>query len=143
MEIFIRQISETDAPAVTTLSHQLGYPLSEEQILQNMKAVLESKDHDAFVAVHGNKIVGWIGVAQAILIVAPAYCEINGMVIDEPYRRKGIGKMLIGQAKHWAKEKGNTKMKLRCNVIRTETHVFYQHMNFIETKQQKSFEINI
>jgi GNAT superfamily N-acetyltransferase len=143
MEIFIRQMAETDVRVVTMLSQQLGYPLSEEQILQNLKAVLESKDHDAFVAVHENKVVGWIGVAQAILIVVPAYCEINGLVIDQYYRGKGIGKMLIGKAKQWGKEKGLNKLKLRCNMKRTETHLFYQHMNFIETKQQKTFEINI
>lgn len=143
MEIFIRQMSETDTAAVTVLSQQLGYPLPEEQILQNMKAVLESKDHDAFVAVYENKVVGWIGVAQAILIVIPAYCEINGLVIDQHYRGKGIGKMLIGQAKQWAKEKGNNKLKLRCNVIRKETHLFYQYLGFKETKEQKTFELNI
>ena len=143
MEIFIRQMSETDVAAVTMLSQQLGYPLPEEQILQNMKAVLETKDHDAFVAVHENKVVGWIGVAQAILIVIPAYCEINGLVIDQYYRGKGIGKMLIEQAKQWGKEKGNNKLKLRCNEIRTETHLFYQHLGFMETKEQKTFELNI
>ena len=143
MEIFIRQMSEMDVPAVTTLSQQLGYPLPEEQILENMKAVLESKDHDAFVAVHENKVVGWIGVAQAILIVIPPYCEINGLVIDQHYRGQGIGKMLIKKAKQWGKEKGNNKLKLRCNVKRIETHLFYQHLGFMETKEQKTFELSI
>src|SRR5689334_7795286 len=132
MEILIRQMSEMDVTAVTLLSEQLGYPLPEAQILQNMKAVLENKDHDAFVAVHENKVVGWIGVAQAILIVIPPYCEINGLVIDQYYRGKGIGKMLIEKAKQWGKEKGNNKLRLRCNVKRTETHLFYQHLGFME-----------
>jgi GNAT superfamily N-acetyltransferase len=65
------------------------------------------------------------------------------LVIDQYYRGKGIGKMLIEQAKQWAKEKGNNKLKLRCNVKRTETHLFYQHLDFMETKEQKTFELNI
>ena len=128
-------MSESDASAITILSQQLGYPLSEKQILQNIKAVLENADHDAFVAVHENKIAGWIGITQAIMVEVPPYCEINGLVVDENYRGNGVGKLLIEKAKQWGKEKGNDKLKLRCNVKRMETHLFYQHLGFIETKQ--------
>ena len=143
MEIDIRQIKPGDSAAITDLSGQLGYPLSQDQIRRNIEAVLSSKDHDAFVAVHENKVVGWIGVAHIIMIEMTPFCEINGLVIDEKFRGKGIGKKLIERAKQWAKEKGNDKLRVRCNVKRKETHVFYQHLGFIETKEQKNFEINI
>jgi GNAT superfamily N-acetyltransferase len=143
MEILIRQAARQDAAAITTLSQQLGYTLSEEQTLKNINAVLTNKDHDAFVAMHENKVIGWIGVTQAILIELLPYCEINGLIVDEKYRGKGIGKLLIEKAKQWGKEKGNDTLRLRCNVKRTEAHLFYQHLGFIETKEQKSFEIRI
>jgi GNAT superfamily N-acetyltransferase len=136
MEIFIRRISKEDTAAITALSHQLGYPLSVDQTLQNINAVIENKDHDAFVAVHENNVIGWIGVAQAIQIEMLPYCEIRGLVVDNKYRKLGVGKMLIEKAKQWAKEKGNDKLRLRCNVKRTEAHLFYQHLGFKETKQQ-------
>jgi len=132
-----------DAEAVNALSKQLGYPLSIEQTLQNIKAVLQSKDHTAFVAEYENKIAGWIGAAQAIMIEVMPYCEINGLVIDEHHRGMGIGKLLIDRVKQWAKEKGNDKIGLRCNVKRTEAHLFYEHLGFTELKQQKKFVINI
>ena len=134
---------EKDAGAVNTLSKQLGYPLSIEQTLQNIKAILKSKDHAAFVAEYENKIVGWVGAAQAIMIEVMPYCEINGLVINEHHRGMGIGKLLIERVKHWAKEKGNDKIGLRCNVKRTEAHLFYEHLGFAEIKQQKNFVINI
>jgi GNAT superfamily N-acetyltransferase len=143
MQISIRQIDLSDAEAVTNLSHQLGYPLPVEQILHNIKAILATNDHDVFVAVHDDRVIGWIGVCQAILLESLPYCEINGLVIDEKYRGKGIGKLLIEKAKQWAKEKGNTKLKLRCNVKRTETHLFYQHLGFKDVKKQTNFEIDI
>jgi GNAT superfamily N-acetyltransferase len=143
MEIFIRQMSKDDAQYITTLTYQLGYPLSFEQILENISAVMENKDHDAFVAVYENRVIGWIGVAQAFQIESLPFCEIRGLVIDDQYRNLGIGKMLVEKAKQWGKEKGNDKLRLRCNVKRTETHLFYQHLGFTETKQQKVFEIEI
>jgi|SRR6266496_5844754 len=143
MEVFIRQISKEDAPAICTLCFQLGYVLSIEQILKNIKAVLENKFHDAFVAVHQDKIIGWIGVARALQIESPSFCEVRGLVVDEQYRKQGIGKMLIEKAKQWGQEKGNTKLRLRCNTKRNEAHLFYQHLGFNEIKQQKVFEMKI
>ena len=143
MKFTTREMMEKDAEAVNTLSKQLGYPLSIEQTLQNIKAILKSKDHAAFVAEYENKIVGWVGAAQATMIEVMPYCEINGLVINEHHRGMGIGKLLIERVKHWAKEKGNDKIGLHCNVKRTEAHLFYERLGFTELKQQKKFVINI
>ena len=143
MKIIIREMTLNDAKAVNILSSQLGYTLSIEQTLQNINAVLESNDHTAFVAEYENKIVGWIGASQAIMIEVMPHCEINGLVIDQDHRGMGIGKLLIDKVKQWAREKNNNKIGLHCNVKRTEAHLFYEHLGFAEIKQQKNFVINI
>jgi GNAT superfamily N-acetyltransferase len=143
MEISIRQISKEDAPAISILCSQLGYVLSIEQILKNIQAILENEFHNAFVAVHKDEIVGWIGVAQAFQIESPSFCEVRGLVVDERYRKQGIGKILIEKAKKWGREKQNRNLRLRCNVKRSEAHLFYRHLGFEEIKQQKVFEVKI
>lgn len=143
MKIFLREMSAKDAEAVNALSKQLGYPLSIEQTLQNINTVLQSKEHTAFVAEYENKIVGWIGAAQAIMIEVAPHCEVNGLVIDEHHRGMGIGRLLIDKVKQWAKEKGNDKIGLHCNVKRAKAHLFYQHLGFTEIKQQKNFVLDI
>jgi len=143
MKITIREMTANDAKPVNTLSKQLGYPLSIEQTLQNIHAILESKDHTAFVAEYENKIVGWIGASQAIMIEVMPHCEINGLVIDQEHRGMGIGKLLIDKVKQWARKKNYNKIGLHCNVKRTEAHLFYEHLGFAEIKQQKNFVINI
>lgn len=142
-KIKIREMTVEDAKGVNVLSSQLGYPLSLEQTLQNINLVSQSKDHTAFVAEYEDKIVGWIGASQSIMVEIMPQCEINGLVIDENHRGRGIGKLLIEEVKRWAKEKGNDKIGLRCNVIRTEAHLFYEHLGFKEIKQQKNFVIKI
>ena len=132
-----------DAEGVNFLSQQLGYPLSVEQTLQNITAVVKSKDHTAFVAEQNDQIIGWIGAAYALMIEVMPHCEINGLVIDKNHRGKGIGKMLIEKLKQWAKEKGVPVLSLRCNVKRTEAHLFYEHLGFKEIKQQKNFVLEI
>ena len=143
MKIEVREVNTEDVQGVNRLSQQLGYLLSIQQTLQNINAVVKSKDHTAFVAVIENRIAGWVGAAQAIMIEVMPHCEINGLVIDENYRGKGIGKLLVEKVKHWAKEKGNDKLTLHCNVKRTEAHLFYEHLGFKEIKQQKNYVIDI
>lgn len=143
MEVLIRQISPQDASAVSQLCQQLGYNLSEKLVAENIKSVLSNKDNDAFVALAEHKVIGWIGVSQAIQIESAPFCEIRGLIVDDRYRKNGIGKMLIEKAATWGRERGNKKLRLRCNVKRTEAHLFYQHLNFEQSKEQKVFEIAI
>jgi GNAT superfamily N-acetyltransferase len=143
MRVSIRSINENDAAEIAELSRQLGYPLAVEQISRNIQAVISSDDHDAFVAVCDGKLAGWIGVAQTVMIESVPYCEINGLVIDEDYRGNGLGRLLVEKARQWAKQKGNQTVRLRCNVVRKEAHLFYEHLGFKETKQQKNYEIQV
>lgn len=139
----IREIKFSDSTAVRALTAQLGYPLSEKEIERNISVVIESKSHTAFVAEHNEKVIGWIGVSQAIMIEFNPFCEINGLVIEENYRGQGVGKLLIEQAKRWARERGNATLRVRCNVKRKHAHEFYQRLGFIETKEQKNFEMKL
>jgi GNAT superfamily N-acetyltransferase len=143
MEIFIRSISERDAEAINALSTQLGYTMPIEQTLANIRSVLGTTGHNAFVDIFENRIIGWIGVAEALQIESAPFCEIRGLIVDERYRGQGIGKLLIEKVKQWSKETGNKTLRLRCNMIRKEAHLFYQHLGFKEIKEQKVFEMNI
>jgi GNAT superfamily N-acetyltransferase len=143
MEIFIRSIAEQDAEAINALSTQLGYAMPIEQTLANIRSVLGTQRHNAFVAILENKIIGWIGAAEALQIESAPFCEIRGLIVDERYRGHGIGKLLIEKVKQWSKETGNKTLRLRCNMIRKEAHLFYQHLGFKEIKEQKVFEMKI
>lgn len=143
MQIRVRKMLAEDAAAVNLLSAQLGYPLAPAQTVENIKAVLQSKKHIAFVAMHENSVVGWIGAAQMIMIELMPHCEINGLVIDERYKGRGVGKLLIENVKQWAKKNGNDVLSLHCNLTRTEAHLFYEHLGFKVIKQQKYFTISI
>ncbi|HEY1871957.1 MAG TPA: GNAT family N-acetyltransferase [Chitinophagaceae bacterium] len=143
MKVLIRQILSRDASDVARLCQQLGYELPKALAAENIKSILNNKDNDAFVALAEDKVIGWIGVSQAIQIESAPFCEIRGLIVDGLYRKNGIGKMLIEKAAVWGRERGNKKLRLRCNVKRTEAHLFYHHLNFKEIKEQKVFEIAI
>ncbi len=141
--ITIREISARDAPEIMLLSHQLGYSISEQQTLENITAVKESKHHTAFVAIQEQQIIGWIGVSYNISLESPPLCEVRGLVVHEQFRGVGAGKMLVEKAKEWSRENGAGKLRVRCNVKRTESLLFYHGAGFTEVKQQQVFEIRL
>lgn len=143
MKISLREIIPEDAAAVTVLSGQLGYIISEEQTLKNINAIIESNTSTAFVAAHEKEVIGWTSISYNIQLESSPSAELRGLVVDDRYRKNGIGKMLVEKAKEWGREKGVGLLRLRCNVKRTETHLFYLRLGFDETKQQKVFETKI
>jgi len=143
MTVTIRAISTEDVRAITVLADQLGYRMSEPQMLEHIQAVIRHADCDAFVAVHENEVVGWIGLVHRIQLESAPFCEINGLVVDERYRGKGIGAALIEKAKEWTINKGCARLRLRTNVKRVDAHRFYSGLGFTEVKEQKVFEIAV
>lgn len=142
-DIHIRPITENDASAIAGLSKQLGYSLSTEETVENIRGVLADKDHAAFVACIDNQVVGWIHILKAVRIESKPFIEIGGLVIDENYRKQGIGKLLVNKAREWTKERHIEKLRVRCNRKRTEAHEFYLALGFTESKEQKVFETSI
>ena len=46
------------------------------------------------------------------LRVTPRYGDLQSLIVNESYRRYGIGRELTGAAEKWAKEKGAVEMQL-------------------------------
>jgi GNAT superfamily N-acetyltransferase len=143
MELLIREISAEDAQAVHLLSQQLGYELSVADTAAQIKEVLSRKDNYALVAVVNETIVGWIHAFKAIRIETKPFIEIGGLVVDEQYRSRGVGKKLVTRIKEWCAEQEIHSLRVRSNTKRSEAHQFYTRLGFTEKKEQKVFEMMV
>ena len=130
-----------NAKEVNQLSAQLGYPLSLGETIHQMNKILESEDHVALVAAIDKKIVGWIHAFIAIRMESKPFIEIGGLVVDENFRKHKIGSKLVGAIADWCRKEKIDTLRVRCNTKRKETHLFYQKLNFNETKEQKIFQL--
>ncbi|MFI5452017.1 GNAT family N-acetyltransferase [Pedobacter sp. UC225_61] len=146
MEKIITQllaITLKDAEEITSLSTQLGYENEIEDLLDRTKEILKSKNDCIFVAKLDGNIVGWIHGFRAVRIESPLFVEIAGLVVDRKQQKQHIGKSLVEAVKDWSISLGIKKIRVRCNIIRTESHKFYENIGFSQNKQQKIFEIEI
>ncbi|KIO78796.1 GCN5 family acetyltransferase [Pedobacter lusitanus] len=143
MPLYFRDLKIEDAEAVTRLSDQLGYPATKAETELRVNSLLLHPDHCIIVAVIGETITGWIHAFYTIRLEADPFVEIGGLVVDENYRNQQIGEKLVEQVKEWALNKDVKKLRVRCQTKRTASHHFYQKTGFIQTKEQKVFDLNI
>ncbi|MES2559198.1 MAG: GNAT family N-acetyltransferase [Bacteroidota bacterium] len=143
MNLFLRQAKPKDVEFMTELSNQLGYKATIEKIQGRLFEILHNVDNCMYVVVDNDNVIGWIHGFYSLRVESDSFVEIGGLVVDENYRRKGVGKMLVTEVIEWACSKKCDKIRVRCNTLRKETHVFYDRIGFNETKEQKIFDMEL
>jgi len=136
----IRKAVLSDAPELATLTEQLGYPADIEGTKTILEDLLRKQEYAVFVGIIDNKTVGWIQLHQVISMETGVYVEIIGLVVDEEYRGRGLGRLLLHAASDWSRSIDCYRLRVRCNIIRIESHTFYQNSGFILKKEQKVFD---
>ena len=140
MKISIRKIKEGDAAEISRLSSQLGYPTSEVQVLENIKELQQDPDYVVYVADTGSgKLAGFVHVYLARRLFLDGRAELGGLVVDEEYRGKGVGKSLLFESESWATSKDCDSICVRSNMVRTGAKGFYLSQGYDEKKQQWVF----
>jgi GNAT superfamily N-acetyltransferase len=135
--VSIRPMTAEDIPGVALLAGQLGYPSTEEQVRQRFEALTRLGHGGAYVAVaERGRVVGWMSVAVQVTLEGDAGAEVWGLVVDEALRGRGIGTALMAHAEAWARDRGFRDVSLRTNIIRKDTHHFYQSLGYEIVKTQ-------
>lgn len=136
----IRQAVESDAAELARLTSQLGYPVSTASLLGRVSRISASADDRLLVAeVPGGELAGWVHGFLCQLLESDYRVEIGGLVVDERWRRSGIGRQLVQAIEDWAMESGARELSVRCREERTESHQFYESLSFRHTKTQRVF----
>ena len=65
--------------------------------------------------------------------------EILGLVVDASVRRQGVGQQLVAAAEAWANAHGLPGMTVRSNVVRAESHPFYEALGYVRIKTQHTY----
>ena len=140
MEVIIRIAIVEDSQSISNLSNQLGYKSESNQIKNRLSKMLQDSSHCIYVAFINEKIVGWIHGFLALRVESDSFVEIGGLVVDELFRKQGIGRSLVDSVIKWAELKKVQNVRVRCNVVRIESHKFYENIGFTVNKEQKIFD---
>lgn len=140
----IRQMEPDDIPTVAILCVQWGYPASMEQVLPRFLQFAADPDRCLYVAqADDGSVVGWVHVHGYHTLATESAAEIEGIVVDQSCRRRGVGRALMAQAEAWAQSRGYSSVRLRSNTARQEAHQFYPGLGYQLVKTQHVYSKNL
>jgi ribosomal protein S18 acetylase RimI-like enzyme len=138
--VSIRNASLSDSPRICELCGVLGYPVSAEVMAERLARVIDRPEDTVLVAVlSSGRIVGWLHASERQLLEMGRYAEILGLVVDASHRSLGAGRELVASAEEWARARGLADLHVRSNIVRTESHPFYQRLGFVRVKTQHAY----
>ncbi len=136
----IRNAREQDCEKVAQLAGQLGYPVTGDAMRLRLQRLLSSPTDVVFVAESANGgMIGWIHGVLSQFLESDCRVEIGGLVIDEQFYRKGVGRDLVEHVESWAVERGVMLASVRCRTTRAEAHHFYESLGYNRAKTQIVF----
>lgn len=142
--MLIRPASMNDAAAIAQVAAGLGYKEKtiEHSAVQRLERLLSSNDDRAWVAELDGVVIGWLHAQHAFRMASADFIEILGLSVSAEARFKGVGRVLVEQARRWASEEHVT-LRVRTNDIREEAKKFYLALDFLLVKRQSVFELSL
>jgi len=133
----------SDAASVGELNATLGYPFSTEVMTERLARVLARDAHVVFVAEISGAVVGWIESGEQEILAVGRMGEILGLVVADNARNRGVGRQLVEAVEDWALARGLSALTVRSNIIRPESHAFYERIGFTRFKTQHAYRKRI
>ncbi|MFH5185951.1 GNAT family N-acetyltransferase [Paenibacillus sp. TAB 01] len=139
----IRTARASDAAHIASLSNELGYPVSEEQMKERLLNLMNREDNAVFVMEIEGDVAAWVHVHGRHLLESPSFAEIGGLVVSSLHRRKRIGEQLMRECEAWAREQNYPFVRVRSSGHRKEAHQFYERIGYTRVKSQEVFNLEL
>lgn len=134
---YLRRARLEDAAEIARLVTELGYPVEAGAILPRLQALLVHPDHLVTVAADPkDHLSGVIMAEHRALLLYGSQVEIMGLSVGADARRMGVGRALVKAVEDWARQFGSNKIVVRSNVVRLESHPFYEKIGYERKKTQ-------
>jgi GNAT superfamily N-acetyltransferase len=132
--IDIRAAEKTDAPAITALLHELGYPSNTDEEVALRLTHWSGRDNLlVLVAADGTRVVGVAALAVTPYFERPGYWgRLVALVVNEQVREKGVGRLLLTAAEQEASARGCVRMEISSARRRTDAHAFYAALGYAD-----------
>jgi GNAT superfamily N-acetyltransferase len=130
--LVIREAGADDSSAIARLLTELGYPSSAADVERRLGRL--GPDDRVFLAELDDQVAGLaaIHVSPALELDGDA-AKVSALVVDERYRRRGLGEALMARIEEEARRRGCAVLFLTTAERREDAHAFYRRIGLEET----------
>jgi GNAT superfamily N-acetyltransferase len=104
-----------------------------------------SDDRKVFVALANETVVGYVTVEimhfSMLYYNFDSFCVIGDIMIAQPYRNQGIGKLFIEEASRVAKKQNVNKIMLNVFSKNEKGYAYFKHIGFQDTFNKMTLKI--
>lgn len=135
----IRKATHSDTYAVARLAVKMWTSHTADELSLEFDSLIDNCDAAIFVCNVDGKCIGF---SQCNL--RHDYVEgtgsspvgyLEGAYVEEKFRNKGYGKLLVKACEQWAKEKGCKEFASDCELDNTQSLAFHLHSGFREANR--------
>jgi aminoglycoside 6'-N-acetyltransferase I len=129
----IRAALPADAADVASLLRDLGQDVTPHEAAERLDAVRRAPGSSVLVAVDYGPAVGLIAVHwNAVLQHARPMARVSALVVAEPERRRGIGRLLVKAGAQAARVAGCERLEIAAGPGEQNTQAFWLALGFNE-----------
>jgi GNAT superfamily N-acetyltransferase len=129
----IRSAVPSDAPILSKLLTELGYPSSDKLISERLHK-MNSAGEQVLVAVRNGNVLGLLTTHVTPVLHRPTPVgRLTALVVTKDERGKGIGRALVATAERMLKAKGCDLIEVTSNIQLEQAHLFYKRLGYEAT----------
>jgi GNAT superfamily N-acetyltransferase len=125
-EIRVRTATADDADDIARLLGELGYPADPREVPSRLSAMRNQGGTVVLAIDSTGAALGMMALARLFTLHSSApVAYITALVTAQSARRHGVGRMLVEEAKSWARAMGCNRLTLTSAEHRSDAHAFY------------------
>jgi len=134
-KLSIRRITASDVASAAALLAELGYPTTEADLGERLKAIATNPDDAVLVAAEDGNILGLVSVHSFEMIHRPGRLgRITSLIVAASARGRGLGTNLLAAAEKHLRAYGCAKLEVTSGEQRSSAHDFYAANGYKEER---------
>ncbi len=147
MRIQIGKAGADDVEAIAVMAAKLWPGHTVEALAEDFAAVLNDPDSAVFIMTDDNKAVGFAQCGLRHDYVEGTQSSpvgyLEGIFVEEPYRKQGCAKQLLARCEEWARGKGCSEFGSDCEINNEISRQFHLGAGFREANRIICFTKNL
>ncbi|MEK5185053.1 aminoglycoside 6'-N-acetyltransferase [Solibacillus sp. FSL W7-1324] len=135
----IREATPNHASAAARLALLLWPGNGLHEFVQNMEDVITNPNSTVFLAFDDEKLIGFAQCQLRFDYVEGTHSSpvgyLEGLYVEEPYRRQHFAQQLVQACEKWAKSKGCTEFASDCELSNVDSLNVHLKLGFTEANR--------